>query len=90
MVTGPVPPPRDGSRQQAVWIWNVYPRVSSHPNVAAGVTMYEEDARVYVETVLAADDVNTAWGVVVGPGGRTDMCRRNGKGGYHWRPAGEQ
>ena len=45
------------------WEWSVYPRLSSSPIVAAGITDEPERARGEVESVLGAND-GAGWGVL--------------------------
>src|SRR5690242_11912922 len=45
------------------WEWSVYPRLSSNPMVAAGITDEPDKARGEVEAVLGADD-GAGWGVL--------------------------
>jgi hypothetical protein len=67
------------------YIWTVYPHSSDEPMVALGHSGREQAARERVESELATID-NAAWGVVIGPGGLHDVCRRNVSGGFHWAP----
>jgi hypothetical protein len=45
------------------WEWWVYPRLSSNPMVAAGITDEPGRARGEVESVLGADEA-AAWGML--------------------------
>lgn len=45
------------------WVWSVYPRLSSNPMVAAGITDKPDKARGDVEDVLGTDE-GAAWGVL--------------------------
>ncbi len=45
------------------WEWSVYPRLSSNPMVAAGITDEPERARGDVEEALGADD-GAGWGML--------------------------
>lgn len=45
------------------WEWAVYPRLSSSPMVAAGITDEPDKARGDVEAVLG-DDEGAAWGML--------------------------
>jgi hypothetical protein len=67
------------------YIWTVYPQSSGEPMVSLGHSKQEQTARARVETELATVD-NAAWGVVIGPGGLHDVCRRNASGGFCWAP----
>jgi hypothetical protein len=67
------------------YIWTVYPQNSSDPMVSLGHNGQEQAARICVEVELATVE-SAAWGVVIGPGGMHDVCRRNGSGGFHWAP----
>lgn len=67
------------------YIWTVYPCSSDEPMVSLGHTEREETARELVESELANID-NSSWGVVIGPGGMHDVCRRTGTGSFHWSP----
>lgn len=67
------------------YIWTVYPHNSDEPMVSFGHSEQGQTARECVETKLATID-NSAWGVVIGPGGLHDVCRRNASGGFHWAP----
>jgi hypothetical protein len=67
------------------YIWTVYPYSSDEPMVSLGHSEQERTARECVENVLATVD-NSAWGVVIGPCGLHDVCRRNASGGFHWAP----
>ena len=83
------------------WEWSVYPRLSSNPMVAAGITDKPDRARGEVETVPGADEA-AGWGMLQQvrvsagePGqafqlwpaaGRMPlMCRRDGRGGFVWQ-----
>lgn len=65
------------------WIWTVYPVDSADPMVSLGHAGNQARAREHVEGVLARAG---AWGVVIGPRGEHLLCRRNGSGGFAWRP----
>lgn len=67
------------------WIWTVYPVHSSDPMVAVGHSGNKGKARAQVEQSLG-ESGNSAFGVVIGPRGEQELCRRNGEGGYAWRP----
>jgi hypothetical protein len=67
------------------YIWTVYPRRSDEPMVSLGHCQHERVARERVESELAKVD-DSAWGVVIGPGGMHDVCRRTGEDGFHWSP----
>jgi hypothetical protein len=67
------------------YIWTVYPQNSDEPMVSIGHSGKEQAAREHVESELTTVD-NAGWGVVIGPGGMHDVCRRNGSGGFHWTP----
>jgi hypothetical protein len=45
------------------WEWSVYPRLSSNPIVAAGITDKPDRARGEVELVLGADE-GAGWGML--------------------------
>ena len=45
------------------WEWWVYPRLSTNPMVAAGITDEPDKARGDVETVLGADE-GAGWGML--------------------------
>lgn len=45
------------------WEWSVYPRISSSPMVAAGITDEPGKARAEVESALGADE-GAGWGVL--------------------------
>jgi hypothetical protein len=45
------------------WAWSVYPRLSTNPMVAAGITDKPDRARGEVESVLGADE-GAAWGIL--------------------------
>lgn len=45
------------------WEWAVYPRLSTSPMVAAGITDEPDRARTEVESVLG-DDKGAAWGML--------------------------
>jgi hypothetical protein len=45
------------------WEWSVYPRLSSNPMVAAGITGELDKARGEVESVLGADE-GAGWGML--------------------------
>jgi hypothetical protein len=66
-----------------LYVWASYPRVSSYPLVAVGEAETEDTARRCVEAALDSPDV--AWGVVLCPGGHTEVCRRS-LTGFDWRP----
>jgi hypothetical protein len=51
------------NRVTFAWAWSVYPRLSSSPMVAAGMTSEREKARKDVETMLGADE-GAGWGVL--------------------------
>lgn len=51
------------NRMTFAWAWSVYPRLSSSPMVATGMTSEPEKARKDVETVLGTDD-GAGWGVL--------------------------
>jgi hypothetical protein len=67
------------------YIWTVYPQSSDDPMVSLGHTEQELAAREHVESELATVE-HSAWGVVIGPGGRHDVCRRSGPKTYKWSP----
>ena len=67
------------------YIWSVYPQSSDEPMVSLGHSGLEHVARERVETELATVD-DSSWGVVIGPGGLHDVCRRDAAGGFHWTP----
>ena len=67
------------------WIWTTYPVHSSDPMVAVGHAGNEARARARVEESLRESN-NSAFGVVLGPGGQQEMCRRATGGGFAWRP----
>jgi hypothetical protein len=52
--------------------------------VAVGEAETEDLARRCVEAALA-DNSDAAWGIVVAPGGKTEVCRRS-LTGFDWRP----
>jgi hypothetical protein len=45
------------------WEWSVYPRLSSNPIVAAGITDEPDRARCEVELALGADE-GAGWGML--------------------------
>jgi hypothetical protein len=45
------------------WAWSVYPRLSTNPMVAAGITDEPAKARVEVESILGTDE-GAAWGIL--------------------------
>jgi hypothetical protein len=45
------------------WEWSVYPRLSSNPMVAAGITDEQDRARGEVELMLGADE-GAGWGML--------------------------
>jgi hypothetical protein len=67
------------------WIWTVYPVHSSDPMVAVGHSGNGDKAREQVEHSLLSA-AHSAFGVVIGPRGEQELCRRNGDGGFAWRP----
>jgi hypothetical protein len=71
---------------QLPYIWTVYPSISSLGMVAVGCSRSEAWARELVENVLAVDQRGLL-GVVSGPGGKYDICRRNVDGGFAWTPS---
>lgn len=69
------------------WIWTVYPRSSDAPMVALGHSGREERARAEVEKSLGENTQLSSFGIVIGPGGRQDVCRRTvTEGEFSWRP----
>jgi len=45
------------------WVWSVYPRLSTDPMVAAGITDRPDKARHEVESALSANQ-SAAWGIL--------------------------
>lgn len=78
-------PPAPSERDGYGFAWDVYPRISSRPMVAQGHSSTQDKARAAVEQALGDEDT-AAWGVVISPWGKTEVCRRNGEGGFAWRP----
>jgi hypothetical protein len=73
----------------AGWIWEVTPRLSTDTVVALGHSGTEEDARSLVELSLKANEATAGHGFVIGPAGQHDICRR-AREGFHWQPLWER
>lgn len=70
------------------WIWTVYPSHSSDPMVAIGHSGTRAKARAQTEGQMLTR-VNAAFGLIIGPRGEQEVCRRTGDGGFRWLPFGE-
>jgi hypothetical protein len=67
------------------YIWTVYPNSSELPMVSVGQTDDLAKAMRHVEGELARAE-DAGWGLLIGPGGQNDRCRRTRDGGYDWAP----
>lgn len=68
------------------WAWEVHPAKTNAAMIAIGQSGDEGKARAHVQEILAAED-GAGWGMILGPGGQTDMCRRgHQRGTFAWRP----
>ena len=78
-------PDREQLARQMGFIWDVYPRTSTDERVARGHSSRQENAMAMVEEALRQEDA-AAWGVVITPWGKTDICRRGRGDDFVWRP----
>lgn len=68
------------------WAWEVHPVNTGSVIVANGQSGSEDKARAYVEDTLDRE-AGAAWGMVLGPAGQNDVCRRGQETGtFVWKP----
>lgn len=67
------------------YTWTVYPERSDAAMIATGITDDAVLVRNYVEAALQRAE-ESAWGLLVGPSGRIEVCRRARAGGFFWGP----
>lgn len=68
------------------WAWQVMPSSTALPMVATGHSSTQARAMGCVEEVLDANEDSAMFGMVFGPRGEADMCRRTTRSKFYWTP----
>jgi hypothetical protein len=83
-VTGPCGPLEQAAEDDGpLWWWQVLSRWSGQPRIGEGRADWEARAKSLVEASMHANEA-ALMGLVIGPAGQLQRCRRTLDGGFRW------